>query len=177
MSRTPVALTVPGASARPQATTNGGWSEPRNGKSVGTGARAAAAPAASTRTRIPRTSRRTSIMAHRTTAAGGGVGWAEERGHERTPGSRIPHRSPEPEARMRVASSRVGRLAGLLLGLPGALGPGPAAAVVQLEPVLSGLQSPLYVAQPRDGTGRLFLVEQAGRIKLLAPGGTGPTNR
>src|SRR5262245_45548127 len=44
-------------------------------------------------------------------------------------------------------------------------------AAFQLEPVLSGLESPLYVAQPRDGTRRLFVVEQAGRIRVLPPDG------
>jgi glucose/arabinose dehydrogenase len=57
----------------------------------------------------------------------------------------------------------------LLLALLAA--PGAAWAAFQLELVVSGLDSPLYVAQPRDGTGRLFVVEQPGRIKVLEPGG------
>ena len=61
----------------------------------------------------------------------------------------------------------------LLLALLAA--PGTGWAAVQLEPVLSGLSSPLYVAQPRDGTGRLFVVEQPGGIQVLPPDGGGPT--
>jgi glucose/arabinose dehydrogenase len=60
----------------------------------------------------------------------------------------------------------------LLLALTALLAaPGVARAVVQLELVASALDSPLYVAQPRDGTGRLFVVEQPGRIKVLPPDG------
>ena len=45
----------------------------------------------------------------------------------------------------------------------------PAFAAVQLEPVLAGLASPLYLTNARDGTNRLFIVEQAGRVKVLQP--------
>lgn len=45
---------------------------------------------------------------------------------------------------------------------------------VELEPVLSGLSSPLYVTGATDGSNRLFLVEQGGRIKVLQPGATAP---
>ena len=69
-----------------------------------------------------------------------------------------------------------GRLAAVLVGLLATLGAAPAAGAVQLQPVLAGLDRPLYVAQPRDGSGRLFVVEQPGRIKLLAPGAAGPTD-
>jgi glucose/arabinose dehydrogenase len=68
-----------------------------------------------------------------------------------------------------------GRLAVALVGLLATLAATPAMGAVQLQPVLAGLDSPLYVAQPRDGSGRLFVVEQPGRIKLLAPGSAVPT--
>lgn len=48
-------------------------------------------------------------------------------------------------------------------------------AGVQLQPVVRGLDSPLYVTHARDGSERLFIVEQAGRIKVLQPGATVPT--
>ncbi len=48
----------------------------------------------------------------------------------------------------------------------------PALAAIQLQPVLTGLSSPLYVTSARDGTNRLFIVEQPGRIKVLQPGAT-----
>jgi glucose/arabinose dehydrogenase len=46
---------------------------------------------------------------------------------------------------------------------------------VRLDPVATGLQSPLYVTHSRDGSGRLFIVEQGGRVKLLKPGAGTPT--
>ncbi|PYO03662.1 MAG: hypothetical protein DMD91_00380, partial [Candidatus Rokuibacteriota bacterium] len=49
------------------------------------------------------------------------------------------------------------------------------AGAVELQPFLSGLSSPLYLTHSRDGTGRLFVVEQAGVIKVLAPGAAAPT--
>jgi hypothetical protein len=53
---------------------------------------------------------------------------------------------------------------------------GSAQASVVLEPVVtSGLSSPLYLTHPRDGSGRLFIVEQGGLIKVLQPGATTPT--
>lgn len=50
-----------------------------------------------------------------------------------------------------------------------------AATEVVLEPVLSGLNSPLYVTNAHDGSNRLFIVEQPGRIKVLQPGSSTPT--
>jgi glucose/arabinose dehydrogenase len=50
-----------------------------------------------------------------------------------------------------------------------------AATTILLEPVVSGLASPLYVTSSRDGTNRLFIVEKGGRIKVLQPGSTTPT--
>jgi glucose/arabinose dehydrogenase len=47
--------------------------------------------------------------------------------------------------------------------------------VIELEPVLTGLANPVYVTSPRDGTGRLFIVEQPGRILVLHPQGFAPT--
>jgi len=46
----------------------------------------------------------------------------------------------------------------------------PALAAVQLQPVLTGLSSPVYVTHAHDGTNRLFIVEQPGRILVLQPG-------
>jgi glucose/arabinose dehydrogenase len=46
---------------------------------------------------------------------------------------------------------------------------------VTLEPVLSGLSSPVYVTNAHDGSQRLFIVERDGRIKVLQPGATVPT--
>jgi uncharacterized repeat protein (TIGR01451 family) len=46
---------------------------------------------------------------------------------------------------------------------------------IELEPVLTGLSSPLYVTNARDGGNRIFILERGGRIKLLQPGETTPT--
>jgi glucose/arabinose dehydrogenase len=48
-------------------------------------------------------------------------------------------------------------------------------AAIQLQPVVTGLSNPLYVTHARDGSNRLFIVEQAGRILVLQPGSTTPT--
>src|SRR5262245_7186505 len=50
-----------------------------------------------------------------------------------------------------------------------------AAPVIQLEPVLTGLSQPVFVTSARDGSNRLFVVEQGGVIKVLQPGSTTPT--
>ena len=58
----------------------------------------------------------------------------------------------------------------------GVLSQAPAAVSIQLEPVLTGgLASPLYLTSARDGTGRHFIVERGGMIKVLQPGSTQPT--
>src|SRR5262249_32836193 len=44
------------------------------------------------------------------------------------------------------------------------------AEAVQLTTVVSGLSSPLFVANAHDGSQRLFIVEQPGRIQVLQPG-------
>jgi glucose/arabinose dehydrogenase len=49
----------------------------------------------------------------------------------------------------------------------------PAAAQVRLVPVASGLASPVFVTGAHDGTQRLFIVEQAGVIRVMPIGGSG----
>ncbi|MGH7312453.1 MAG: PQQ-dependent sugar dehydrogenase [Candidatus Rokuibacteriota bacterium] len=63
----------------------------------------------------------------------------------------------------------------MLSGLAILLGFSGAYPAIQLEPVLAGLSSPLYVTPARDGTNRLFVVEQPGRILVLQPGAPTPT--
>ncbi len=48
---------------------------------------------------------------------------------------------------------------------------------IQLQPVLtSGLSSPVFVTSARDGSNRLFIVQQGGIIKVLQPGSATPTD-
>ncbi|MBI2903097.1 MAG: PQQ-dependent sugar dehydrogenase [Candidatus Methylomirabilis oxyfera] len=51
----------------------------------------------------------------------------------------------------------------------------PDGVAIELVPVLEGLTNPLYVTNARDGTNRLFIVEQAGRILVLQSGAAAPT--
>ena len=51
----------------------------------------------------------------------------------------------------------------------------PLVAAVQLLPVASGLASPLFLGHAGDLTGRLFIVERGGLIKVLQPGSSSPT--
>lgn len=48
-------------------------------------------------------------------------------------------------------------------------------STIVLENVLTGLTSPVYVTHSRDGSHRLFIVEQPGRIKVLQPNSASPT--
>jgi Glucose / Sorbosone dehydrogenase/Putative binding domain, N-terminal len=49
--------------------------------------------------------------------------------------------------------------------------PSTTSAQIQLSPVATGLTSPVFVGDAYDGSGRLFIVEQGGIIKVLLPGG------
>ena len=56
---------------------------------------------------------------------------------------------------------------------------GPASApaaqtAIDLELVVDGLERPVYVGHAGDGTGRLFVLEQAGRIRLVDDGALEP---
>ncbi len=48
-------------------------------------------------------------------------------------------------------------------------------AEIVLAPVLTNLSDPVLVTNARDGSNRLFIVEQAGIIKVLQPGASVPT--
>ena len=50
-----------------------------------------------------------------------------------------------------------------------------AAAAIKLVPVVtSGLDQPVFATHAGDGSGRLFLVEKEGRIRILAGGTLAP---
>lgn len=46
----------------------------------------------------------------------------------------------------------------------------PSSFAIDLQPVATGLERPVYVAAAPDGTARLFVVEQPGRIRLIHNG-------
>ncbi|MPZ12929.1 MAG: glucose dehydrogenase [Chloroflexi bacterium] len=46
----------------------------------------------------------------------------------------------------------------------------PGAVELALEPVVTGLQEPTYVGSAKDGSGRLFVLERAGRILIVRDG-------
>ncbi len=60
-------------------------------------------------------------------------------------------------------------LAFLAAAPPAAADPLPAVA---LERIADGLTAPIEIADPDDGSGRLFIVEQSGTIRILTAGGT-----
>lgn len=50
--------------------------------------------------------------------------------------------------------------------------PLPALAQLRLQAVASGLEGPTALAQPDDGSGRLFVLERPGRIRVIEADGT-----
>jgi glucose/arabinose dehydrogenase len=46
---------------------------------------------------------------------------------------------------------------------------------LRLEPVAAGFERPIYLTHAGDGSGRLFVVEQPGRIKIIRAGVIDPT--
>jgi glucose/arabinose dehydrogenase len=57
----------------------------------------------------------------------------------------------------------------------GFLGAHFADAAIKVTTVVSGLSNPLFVGHAGDNSGRLFIVEQTGVVKVLQPGATTPT--
>ncbi len=66
---------------------------------------------------------------------------------------------------------RLAAIAGIgVLSLTIAVPTGSAATSVALNPVVSGLRSPVALTDPDDGTSRLFVAEQGGRIRMIKNG-------
>lgn len=64
----------------------------------------------------------------------------------------------------------------LILGLCLLIFGSNAPAAIRLEPFLSGLNSPLYLTSAKDGTKRIFVVQQGGIIKVVQPGENAATD-
>lgn len=58
----------------------------------------------------------------------------------------------------------------VLVGCSPAQAPAPGAVTVALEQVVDGLEDPLYVTHAGDGSGRLYVLEQPGRVRVLEGG-------
>lgn len=50
----------------------------------------------------------------------------------------------------------------------------PAAFAITLEPFADGFERPVFLADPGDGSGRLFVVEQGGLVRILRDGVVDP---
>lgn len=50
------------------------------------------------------------------------------------------------------------------------------AQTARLQPFLTGLSRPILIRSANDGTGRLFILQQGGLIRVLQPGATVPTD-
>jgi glucose/arabinose dehydrogenase len=46
----------------------------------------------------------------------------------------------------------------------------PTSASIQLDLVTSGLERPIFITSARDGTGRMFIIEQGGKVLVLKNG-------
>lgn len=75
---------------------------------------------------------------------------------------------------MRILSAAASILLLVLLTSCGG-GGGSTTGTVRLLQVANGFDHPLFAISAKDGTGRLFVVELSGRIKVLPPGGGAPT--
>jgi len=89
---------------------------------------------------------------------------------ERESSRRGTPRSNTPQVLAQHARAAVGSYAGVLSFLVLMATCSPALGAIQLQPVLTGFSSPVYVTHAHDGTNRLFIVEQPGRILVLQPG-------
>ena len=52
----------------------------------------------------------------------------------------------------------------------------PGTSTIKLTPIASGLQNPVLITSAHDGTGRLFIVEQTGSIRVFDNGSVQPGN-
>ena len=52
----------------------------------------------------------------------------------------------------------------------------PAPLTIRLQPFLTGLSSPVLITSAKDGTGRLFVVQQGGIVRVVQPGSSTPSD-
>jgi glucose/arabinose dehydrogenase len=89
-------------------------------------------------------------------------------GHDDLHGGRLP---PPSDSLLHVRGVTVlGTVVALLTLACGAGASGQRAEALRLVKVVGGLSSPVHVAAPRSEPGRLYVVEQAGRIRVVERG-------
>jgi glucose/arabinose dehydrogenase len=79
------------------------------------------------------------------------------------PGSTAAARPPQTDLEFPADAVSGSGTGGVVLG-------GPTTADIAVEQRVGGLTDPVYITHAGDGTGRYFIVEQTGRIKIWIPG-------
>ena len=79
------------------------------------------------------------------------------------PGSTAAVRPPQTESAVAASEGSTAERGAVALG-------GPTTADIALDQRVTGLGSPVFITSAGDGTGRFFIVEQTGRIKIWIPG-------
>jgi glucose/arabinose dehydrogenase len=80
------------------------------------------------------------------------------------------------EIKMRFFKFTIGLSVSFLMFIGTASAQLPTQQSFRLQPYVSGLSSPLLVTNAKDGTKRLFIVQQGGIIKVVQPGATTATD-
>ena len=75
-------------------------------------------------------------------------------------------------SRRRILASASALLAAALLVTSAVPGPAQAAISLRFKTIATGIASPVGMANAGDGSGRLFVLEQRGRIRVVTKGGT-----
>ncbi len=88
------------------------------------------------------------------------------------PVTMMTHSPRVPATRRRAALLLPMALLAAVLRLPAQAAPSPAVTwpSIALTSVASGLSAPVHITHAGDGSGRLFIVERAGRIRILSGG-------
>ncbi len=79
---------------------------------------------------------------------------------------------PRPAPARRLATAVTALLVAVMLATGATPPPTSAAISIGLATVATGISRPVALTHAGDGSGRLFVVEQAGRIRIVSKGGT-----